>query len=228
MLLQDKIQNDYSFYMNHVLPNQLEPISGRSYSHLIVRKLTQEAILLTLTKIVLDQIASLLLVSYHPIVRNHVWNRIVWQPTGEEIVFRGAILGGLKLYQNWHNQRKASTTERELRIQQTFRVCIVGVLFGVAHLTNGNSFGRGLLQGSVNVWQGISYGFIWERTHTLSLPILAHAFPNVISILQKNELLSPLQAHLCVAVYGLGLAVLVWPCSSSLTYRLNKRSGSLF
>lgn len=98
------------------------------------------------------------------------------QPVAEEIVYRGIIQNGIWAIQKAKNYiYKETPTEKDLKAQKIFRVGLTALFQGIVE----SQFEQGTVLKGVSIltktFEGLTYGFLYERYKTLSIPILFNA-----------------------------------------------------
>jgi len=105
-------------------------------------------------------------------------------PILEEVMFRGALLGGLKACQYGYNKiryciNKYEPSETDLKVQEIFRVRVSALIFGVVHFTNYPTVTAfAVFHVSTCILGGLTYGYMAEKTNSVILPIFLHSFFN--------------------------------------------------
>lgn len=137
------------------------------------------------------------------------YHAVVIAPLIEEILFRGIFQRGIWLTQKgWNHLRGVELTEESEKAQQIFRMHLSALAFAAAHLTNEHTAVWGALyQFSHCYLSGLSYGYLSEKYHTLSLSIIVHGLNNFLACAPGPALLRILAAHVQdVAIYILATA----------------------
>lgn len=143
-----------------------------------------ETIKIIAAKIFLEFLGNTFLVGRNPrITQSEIYKTIVLAPVSEEIIFRLIIMQGIHLTQKgWNCIWKEELTERDLKIQQVFRVFLSAFIFGAAHLLNPHqNLTSALTQFTWTFIAGVLYGYLSEKYQTISVSILFHGINNFLA-----------------------------------------------
>ncbi len=132
---------------------------------------------------------------------------IVLAPFLEEITFRGLVQDVVKDIQKLLNRCKVKTS-KQLTDQKIFRVAIVGIMFGAAHLTNPYSLAQRILQAVHTTFLGFNTALMKEETGSLIPCVIAHAINNTIAVVMYVGAVSLTVGYTCFAIYRVALMVI--------------------
>ncbi len=124
---------------------------------------------------------------------------IVGAPMLEEITFRGLLQPLVERCQAMRNSIEASyndkpvsliATPKRLQEQKIFRVALVGILFGAAHMINPHKLIERIVQSSQAAISGIGYCCLKEETGSIAPSIIGHAINNGIVALAMTGMIA--------------------------------------
>ena len=156
------------------IENYIEPVIHHRVCQIAFRVVT-EIVKILAAKIFLELLCRRFLPGNANLSSKKIFLDVVVAPVVEEILFRGIFLGTIYLAQ------KADIGEGEERIQRVFRVHLSALFFAAAHLANPHpDMTSALLQFAWCYVGGVTFGYLTEKYHTLSVGILAHGFNNAL------------------------------------------------
>jgi hypothetical protein len=160
-----------------IVENYIEPVIHHHVSQFIF-KVIAETVKIFAAKMFLEFLCKQLLKENSSLSSQKIYLYVVVAPIVEEILFRGVLLNVIYLSQ----KALVKGDEREGK-QRTFRVHLTAIAFGAAHLTNShtNPF-TAIFQCSWCYLSGVTLGYLAEKTHSISLGILAHGLNNGIAV----------------------------------------------
>lgn len=168
-----------SFIDHYIQPLIDSPLSELAYSASI------EIVKILAAVIFLDMAGRVFLKQSRKWTYGKISEDIIVAPLLEEIFFRGLLQRGIQALQYvYHNEEEPM--EEQKFFQQAFRVHTTALIFGLAHLLNGNDFKGSLIQCSWSYIGGVIYGHLSEKYNTLSLAILAHGINNGMWVAQQQ------------------------------------------
>ncbi len=155
------------------IENYVEPVILHRVCQIAFRVVV-EIVKIVAAKMFLELLCRRFLLENANLSSQKIFLIVVVSPVVEEILFRGLLLGTIYLAQ------KADIGEREKRAQ---RVHISALFFAAAHLANPHpTITSALIQFTWCYMGGITYGYLTEKYHTLSVGILAHGFNNALVV----------------------------------------------
>ncbi len=166
----------------HLVNQYIKPAVYSAYP--LARLMTIEAIQIVAVGIFLEVTRSFFLQATARLSQRDIFCITFVAPMAEEIIFRGVIVHVIhELQKGWNYVLKKELTEEEQRVQQLFRIHLSASLFALAHLTNSHKNATSaLIQFSWTYLAGVSYGYLHEKYHTLSISMLAHGVNNLLAV----------------------------------------------
>lgn len=114
-----------------------------------------------------------------------IYLAVVLAPITEESLFRGILLKTIHTIQNLYNHLilEREPTVKEMESQQKFRVHFSAFIFGAVHLLNPHkNIVTAITQFAEAYLTGVSFAYMSEKYHTLSITILTHGIHNALCI----------------------------------------------
>lgn len=157
-----------------------------SYPVQVIPVVTKEAARVVAATLFLEIAGQKYLVDQNPKVsQKEIYNTTVIAPLVEEILFRGVLLNGIRLLQKgWNYLTFADKlTDEDRKVEQIFRVHLSALIFATLHLFNPHKHIAGaLIQFTWSYLGGMTYAYLSEKYHTLSVNILVHGINNTLAV----------------------------------------------
>lgn len=184
-------------------------LSQHHHSSSFIYQATLEVVKVVVAAFFLEAIRQVAFRGTRLLSQREIFQLTVLSPIAEEILFRGIVLNGIKLFQK---RFFAIDSQQQDKNARAARIHLSSLASALSHMRLPFTYrhpSAPLLQCSWSYLSSLSYGYMDEKYQTLSASILAHGISN--AILVAAVIAPPRYSPLFlggVAIYHIGLCIL--------------------